>query len=350
MLRSTTGSRHHKARSGFTLVELLVMAAVCVLIMAILASVFQTGIDAIRHVRAQGDMMDQLRSAGEVVKRDLTAEHFLPDPVAGRAGDRTKLSDYRFDLGDSAPRGGYFFISSSNAGPATVGAPGYFSEGTDSDGLTSSKATSHVLQFTSIMSGNVDANHFTASVPGGTATSPAAEIAYYLVPDPGQSTGGDAGYPPQPTFLLIRRQRLLAMNDSENTRLQPLATSDPYRADVFNMNGANVSKLSDVVTNNRLNVPTNTFVGRPRTNTNSRSGDDILLSNVLSFEVKAITNTPLTNNGGDTDFPYLTLPSSTFDTGSTPAPNVRIRSLQIRIRVYDTKMQMARQSTFIVDM
>ncbi|HJZ55257.1 MAG TPA: hypothetical protein VKE74_09880, partial [Gemmataceae bacterium] len=105
-MRRTTNNRFRRAgRPGFTLVELMVMAAVCVLIMAILASVFQTGIDAMRQVRSSGDMMDQLRSAGEVLKKDLQTDHFLPDQQPGNPSERTRLSDYRFDLGAPPPRG-----------------------------------------------------------------------------------------------------------------------------------------------------------------------------------------------------------------------------------------------------
>ena len=49
MLRTTTSQFRRATRPGFTLVELMVMAAVCVIIMAVLASVFGTGIDAIRQ-------------------------------------------------------------------------------------------------------------------------------------------------------------------------------------------------------------------------------------------------------------------------------------------------------------
>ncbi|MFO0799018.1 MAG: prepilin-type N-terminal cleavage/methylation domain-containing protein [Gemmataceae bacterium] len=42
----TTAAR--RARPGFTLVELLVAAAVCVLIMAVMATAFSLGIDTVR--------------------------------------------------------------------------------------------------------------------------------------------------------------------------------------------------------------------------------------------------------------------------------------------------------------
>src|SRR5437879_8588599 len=99
--------RTNRTRPAFTLVELMVAAAICILIMTILASVFQTGLDAMRQMRSAGDMTDQLRAFGEVIKRDFQAEHFSSNEgvVNSTTGQQlvispgTQLSNYRFDLG-----------------------------------------------------------------------------------------------------------------------------------------------------------------------------------------------------------------------------------------------------------
>src|SRR5947208_479564 len=83
-------------RAAFTLVELLVAAAVCLVIMAILANVFQVGIDTMRQMRSAGEMTDQLRAAGEVMKRDLGFPHLLAEDNKPNQGMR--LSDQRIDL------------------------------------------------------------------------------------------------------------------------------------------------------------------------------------------------------------------------------------------------------------
>lgn len=336
MLQTSTRQLRRARRAGFTLVELLVMAAVSVIIMAVLANVFSTGIDAIRQIRAQGEMMDQLRSAGEVIKRDLGNPPFQSNPIPGTPGDRSRLSMYRQN--DNLPLGGYFRVAS----PAST------SEGPDYDAITSYVATNHSLQFTAIASGNADANQYTATMmnaagnPIGVATSPAAEIAYFLVPDPGRSTGAGAvngaNYGPQTTYLLIRRQRLVALNTQEQTRLNTYIAGDVSPGDVLSVSGGNVNRLTDLVTNNRM---AQTQLG------GVRYGDDILLSNVLSFEVKVIGDKPTYT--GDTDYPY-TNTGAVVDTGAGTTIGTRIRGFQIRLRIYDTKMQQARQITFVLDM
>src|SRR6267142_94250 len=94
MTRIATTHRR-RTRPGFTIVELLVAAAVCVLIMAILATCFQTGIDAVRQLKSQGDMTDQLRAAEIVIRRDLQAKRFLTEDDKENLGVR--LSDLRYD-------------------------------------------------------------------------------------------------------------------------------------------------------------------------------------------------------------------------------------------------------------
>jgi type II secretory pathway pseudopilin PulG len=75
-----------------TLVELLVAAALCLVIMAILASTFATGTDTLRQLKSAGDMQRYLRAAGEKIKADLAAPHFDDPTVLGG-----KLSNVRFD-------------------------------------------------------------------------------------------------------------------------------------------------------------------------------------------------------------------------------------------------------------
>src|SRR3954466_15326472 len=96
MIRTTNQFRR-AARPGFTLVELMVAAAVCVLIMAILATAFQSGIDTLRQLRSHGDMMDQLRAASEVMKRDLQAPHLQTQDRTGQPGQNRRLSDQWLD-------------------------------------------------------------------------------------------------------------------------------------------------------------------------------------------------------------------------------------------------------------
>src|SRR5205085_3529206 len=63
-------------RGGFTLVELLVAAAVSILLMVILTEAFKRGIDMFRTLRAQGQMQERLRLASIGLRDDLASFHF----------------------------------------------------------------------------------------------------------------------------------------------------------------------------------------------------------------------------------------------------------------------------------
>src|SRR5439155_1076118 len=106
------------------------------------------------------------------------------------------------------------------------------------------------------------------------------------------------------------------------------------------------------------------------TDQTSQLGDDILLSNVLSFEVRPswvgtpaprpyAPGTPTTGSdtgSTTTDHPFDTLPASnnpsvpsyTFDTAPNAPLMVRVKVIQIKLRVWDPKMKAARQLTFVL--
>jgi len=117
-----TRIHHHRPRSGFTLVEMLVSTALIIFVMTILVSVFTSGIGALRNLRGVGGLQDQLRNATMVIRRDLAAPHFgrETDTLHGPA-----LSQQRLDLYDwTPPKEGFFRIYQ--------GAPA-LSEGVDPD-------------------------------------------------------------------------------------------------------------------------------------------------------------------------------------------------------------------------
>src|ERR1044071_2184821 len=109
-----------QARSGFTLVELMVAMAVTVIIMTVLSIAFQLSMDAMRQVRSAAEMSDQLRAASLVVRRDFSGNTHLSDEGSMAIGTSrqnlgVRVSDQRFDLGYSAPTSGFMFISSPAA-------------------------------------------------------------------------------------------------------------------------------------------------------------------------------------------------------------------------------------------
>lgn len=348
------------ARPGFTLVELMVAAAICVIIMTILAVCFQTAIDAMREMRSAGDMTGQLRAAGELMKRDFQADHFLPvdnPPNNNPLPTGRQLNNYRFDVTPGPLiRGGFYQIVS----PAST------YEGRDDNGFDSYRANGHTVWFTSVLAGGTEESLYSVVSPaGGTLyTSRAAEVAYFLggpggVGSPSGSANG------VPTFNLYRRLRLVAMTGADKATL-------PNDTEVVSIdpNSGTVNAMTDLATAARRPGSTIGVAPAPMPLSGGRYGDDIILSNVLSFEVKATGTAPAgtlwprsfgpnwtASSGGldtpvagstTTDYPYDTLalfPGARFDT--TSPPPIRVIGLQVRVRVYDPKLKSARQATYI---
>src|SRR4249920_3275257 len=88
-IRSPYEGRHTR-RAGFTIVELLVAAAVTIFIMVILASAFQAGLDTFRNLKAAGDMQERLRTATVLLRSDMTSWHF---PVGGASAQYLNAQD-----------------------------------------------------------------------------------------------------------------------------------------------------------------------------------------------------------------------------------------------------------------
>jgi type II secretory pathway pseudopilin PulG len=343
-----------RARPGFTLVELMVSAAVCVIIMAVLATVFQSSIDTMRDMRAIGGLQDQLRAAQIMMERDLQADHFVPKTVKNSKNQLISgptLPDQRLmEKTWQPPAGGFFRVESD----------GLWSqyEGVDADGLdsTRSKDPKFVLHFTSILKGGKTDSVYTASTSTNqTISSRAAEIAYFLDPTVSGNTGTANLY------KLIRRQRLVAETpDFTNS----LMAGDPETV-AMNSAATKVYTLAEVRDpSNRMNeggalAPMGAIYGH--------AGDDVLLSNVISFEVLANwddgttphlfhnyfqnvavgdtgTNTGIGGNVFDTGFPNAGL-ASVLPGNADWTKRVRLTGLQIKLRIYDTQLHRTRQQT-----
>lgn len=394
MTRTTTGrpvplprsaapqTRGSRRRPGFTLVELMVAAAVCLVIMAILANCFQVGIDTMRQMRSTGDMAVQLRAATEALKKDLGAEHFPPE--VNKPHDGVHLRDQTMDQagvttttgqGWTAPLGGFVRIRSTEI--EIEGDDGFVvsTRMKAKYDATPLLTNGHILHFTSVLDGKKDEAFYYATTSNGTKKTRAAEIAYFLDPTPGPATGANGGLR---TFNLIRRQRLVPLTDAEAAGL-------PLDKAVVSTNAAGtaVNKLADLRDPaNRLGQdatagPTPNVAGNDGLLTplsGGRRGDDVLLSNVLSFEVKlswTVPPPPTTEAAPRpftpsvaTDAPFDTIENAygvgngviEFDTRlksanpDTPPQKVRIRAVQIRLRVWDAKLQNARQATLVQEL
>lgn len=346
-------SRNSAARAGFTLVELMISATITVMIMTILSICFQTSMKAMSAMRAQGDAADQLRAVGEVIKRDVDATHFLPSdpgsngPMLNRG---RRLSDY---VVGSSPRTGFFYLES----PDNTSSAATVIEGNDGV-FASTRSTACRLWTTCVLTGGSEGNLFTATVGGTAVSSEAAEIAYFLTAMPGETTAPGLDGVSHQRFNLHRRQRLVAVDVNKQAQFNALL-SDPnpvvrQQADTF-------------ISRNQLNATQShrmdTFIAttRPAFPAALVSGDDIILSNVISFEIKPtwFPQNPLraprafaTNT--DAPFDYLTTATGntaqfTIDT-LTGMQGTRINAVQVRLRIYDPKARTARQTTFVFDL
>ncbi len=359
--------RHRLRRPAFTLVELLVACGLVVLILTILAVAFGAATESLGRLKGTGDMASSLRVATDRLKADLNAPHF-------DAGETTpaglRLSDLKFHLGDAPPTRGYFRIQQ--------GAASLF-EGADSDGFASTRATNHAIEFTTKRESRTADDLFSvATVTPGLNLSSASDTANgfsskwarvrWQLGNPQTKNGVQ-------TFTLFRSMRAVV----------PQAGIPLNPADL-----ALVSARADGTTANLndLSIPPEVFVIDPTARIplapaaagSATFGDDIVLTDVLSFEVKATweggtlprVNLPFAGNPLNLDYPYDDLPLVAnpasplnglrmFDTWSTQVagwdtpgtanalPNrIRITGVLIKIRVFDPKHNLARQVTFQV--
>lgn len=375
--------RTNHYRRAIGLVELMVAMALSIGIMWILAESFKMGLDFTRHAHSTGTMMSQLDGARAVMARDFLAEHFLPDD--NKPGRGVRLSDQRLDKltnGGSEwypPTGGFFRIIS----------PTQTFVNFDSNNYSMNTAANHALHFTSVLAAK-DQNLYTVNVGGVPYYSRAAEVAYFLADSGVRTSPGPGG---QILYNLYRRQRLVALTSDEKSSLSNAIAGDP-NAQVIAMPVPNptnmVYTLADVTNpSNRLTITPSTLPGGGSTapffaSNDARYGEDLLLSNVLSFEVLvdwdksqvtgSIAPPRNTTVQGNWDWPFDTLAvnagqntlgSGVFDTwiGSPQNPTwnngfstgtanaqklplaVRVKQLQITTRIFDTKTKQARQST-----
>src|SRR5438876_7912683 len=112
-------------RHGFTLIEILVALALTLFILIILTQAFVAGADTFRTLKAVGDLNSSLRVTTNMLRADLSADHF---------GGKRRLSDSKFwtTLYNGPPDQGYFYLEQgsiitnvSNTAPIVVTTNGH---------------------------------------------------------------------------------------------------------------------------------------------------------------------------------------------------------------------------------
>lgn len=386
--------------NGFTLVELLVAVALTIAIMGIIGWAMGKSVDTFRNLNGIANLQTKLVAAQVVMQRDLSAEHFGGNFRPGFGGPY--VADQRLDrLGWIPPEQGFFTISHAAPTGSNNGENG---GAFDNDGLPSFAAVNHTLHFTSRFSGKRDEDYVYAQAPNNIAMlSPAdfrapanniyssqwAEIFYFLVPNGSNANG-------TPLFTLYRRQRAVFPAGTALPGWSPVSRN--AFPDIA-CNQAGAALVSSDMIGIRANRLPYFGGGAPgwRTQTlgemlganNNFAGNDILMSDVISFEARVLWSTGNASVGAENlpsvtanrDWPFSNLPASprnpsyaggrrTFDTwsqaegaainwedatsinaGGTDRPPLRIRvqQLQIRLRIWDFNTQQTRQVTFVQD-
>lgn len=386
--------KNRRGRGGFTLVEVLVAAALSISIMYLLSWAFSQGLETMKRGRAIGELQERLRIAVKIMTRDLESPHF---PAEWDGVHGPQLADQRLDRADwTPPERGFFRIVQNSAlvssRPSDTALPttAYHLEGPDNIvNIPSLRATDHSLHFTVRLEGDRRGELFAAPVASLASQSPQAfrdgtnfysqwaEVIYFLE-DQGETTDPDDGSTPLPLFTLRRVERLL-LPPSSTLAATSVAASERLKVSLNASNQPN--KPGEVV------IPANRFggtaVGNYTAAMTGLSGSDkssaLLLPDVLSMEVRAnwvgvagVAASPVMTTQPFEDLP--TTPNNTsmasqhvFDTwfgrdasgnlidwgadtasANTVPMRVWVRSLQVRLRVYDRTLKTARQVTFTV--
>jgi prepilin-type N-terminal cleavage/methylation domain-containing protein len=397
-------------RPGFTIVELLVAMALIVLIMAVLSQAFVSGLETFSRLKSIGDMQERMRAASVNLRLDLLARHFEYD---------RKLSDPAqfWALPYGRPVQGFFRIQGARPTSEGVDADGLPSYRTDPNAtLPSGYSGLPVLHFglktapdrgvanqrSQFMTCRVlptapnlppldQEGLLDLQVPG-TMNSPWAEVAYFLVPSTDPVSGQQQFAGTLPLFSLHRRQRLCVdpISPPVNSGLYPVVSSQfwgqypevscapsirndlrsplhfnseydltqPYLRSMMEATGrySNPAAIGygppadPAVT---LGLPYN-----PPENTNVLAGDDLLVVDVISFEIKVLQTQSTVLDFQDINdvrnpisgIQYF--PNGWYDTADpTILPQyLPIQAIKVVIRVWDFKSGLTRQITVIQEM
>jgi prepilin-type N-terminal cleavage/methylation domain-containing protein len=429
-------------RPGFTLVELMVAMALIILIMAILSFAFQVGMDTLSQLKSIGGLSEQLRSAQATLEGDLRANHLedpTGSPVRVSSLHSSPATALPW-IGPN--RGYFAVTQRRMGGALTGQPEGTESgiESWRGDSESGQTPGYHILRMTVQLSGQTAEETFSAAAPNllpglvgslssfappsstNTMVSRWAEVVYFIRPN-GLLTSSNDPAAQLPMYTLYRRQRLLAegtVNVPDGGSTDPKGPPANFpdlswqRVSVGSPNVNRMNTPSDVTNPaNRLGGGNDPTAPPPEPNdalltpdrpssgptvpwptsppspvaipfpyripgTTARFGSDVVLNNVVSFQVQTITDPPLGFipggapgvSPGPNPLPtsqytfgpgqFLGLPNSqprpwTFDTAQNPpqaagAAVVRLRAVQVKVRVYDTKNQQTRQITIIQDL
>ena len=287
-------------RPGFSLTELLVAAAIGLMVMAAVASLFSVFGRGLSQSRTLVDMAARLRNASWQLRQDL---HGVTVPPTRWVRPEANA--------------GYFEIM-ENGNPTATSTAG---------------DTDDVLMFTTMSL----AEPFSGRL-GATERfeSPLAEVVWFCLPS-GQTFNNG------PLFNLYRRLLLVAVTPGAGPYFDQDADAQVVTAAIdrnlndLSFRGAGIpNSLGD------LSTPANrhwTAAGATKSLTGVREGEDIILTDVLSFDVRAFN----TGNNTYANASYTT----TFTASGTPPAEPPLRGVQVTIRCVEPASRQVRQVTIV---
>jgi len=311
--------RADRRRRGMTLVEMLVAMTLTLLLMGAVAQIFGMLGQGVNGSRSVAELNDRLRAAGYRLRQDLAGITVNPSPpvrpelnsgyleiIEGPESDRyTYLSGATFDKSNGSVVGGKW-VGSANPYAATVGSDDRLVGDVDD-----------VILFTTRSSGDMfsgRADTTIANIEGSSVRSPFAEVIWFCRPTANTSD-------PR-TYTLYRRQRIVTAQPgtppfvdttagapSQNTVGGP-ANTLPWTnwTALYALTDVSIRRQGSVVMPNSLGdltrrenrylhngallaeFPHPFYAFDPNNHTfdnnAARFGEDIILTNVLAFDVR----------------------------------------------------------------
>ncbi len=344
-------------RNAFTLVELMVAMALIILMLSIMSQAFVIATGVMQGLKEVADMQEKIRPAITLLQRDLGANHF--------EGSK-KLSDPEF-WDNGPPKEGYFMLWQDKAYDVA--------EGTINNVTFSQSAAlaNHMLAFTVKLPGKSPNDFFDSSLGAsfgniffnGAGTplgmtdsnirrfesnanlihSDWAEVAYFLgphnagaTPVADGNTDGKNNPPSLPYFNLYRQQKLVLPSFNISGVTLPVATAAIKEEISCETSAGTFNKPSDLTVpwkrmgnrtlnhlGNRVGPLFSEFV-----NPSSKVNTDIIATNVISFDVKLLT---------DLRYDYedlTTILSQGSYSAYPPVSNYALANGNASIRVFDT--------------
>jgi type II secretory pathway component PulJ len=259
----------NKSRRGLTLIEVMVSLAAAMVVLAAVISVLGMVTKGIADSRSMIEVTNRLRSAQVLLRNDL-AGATSPGLVwqKGEAGN------------------GYLEIID---GPIVDDQK----PANDTSALSLNGDTDDIIMLTTRSS---HAPFVGKTSGGGTITSPVAEVAWFLKLDRTLGDGTKVYNLHRRTFLICNNVSGVTSQFSSGTATDPLYDLS-YRSNGTAVVPCSLGDLS--VRKNRAYHGTNTAIPAPSALTGDRLGEDIVLTNVLSFDIKVFDPTATNRGSGN---------------------------------------------------